>query len=121
MAISKDMSEATEVTLPRVRAILKKAGLTPAKYNVSSNVRRTHGMGGNYRTCVTQGFALKNQTEYRMKKHVRTGRVEVELNLSSWHADAQQAAADLATAKQALTDAGYTVSDAHALQIVVSR
>jgi hypothetical protein len=117
------MTETTTptVTTTAIRRVLKAAGLTAAKKQASTMVR-------GYTNVVRQGYALRNETVFQrvqdsgeiVKRHVPTGRVEVDLLLSSWHADEAQAAADLETARRALIEAGYAVADSTERQLIVS-
>lgn len=87
-----------------VRQILKAAGLVPAKKQASTMVK-------GYTNVIRQGFALSYQTEYRAKQHQRTGRVVVDMLLSSWNADEDKAAADMDAVRALLTMAGFVVTE----------
>ena len=100
-------------TLAVVRSTLKKAGLEPAKRDVSKMVR-------GYSTVAKAGFMLRHETEYRAKRHERTGKIVVDILLSSWHADPEMARAHVAQAKEALTAAGFTVTTQTEYTLVVA-
>jgi hypothetical protein len=99
----------TTLSLPNVRKALRAAGLESAKVDVSKNVRKTHGMGGNYSTVRAAGFKLANETEYRRKQHVRTGRVEMHWMGRSWNPDEAATEQAMQTAEQALRATGWDV------------
>jgi hypothetical protein len=111
------------LSLSSVRSILKRAGLSAAKTSTSKMVK-------GYTTVTSQGFALRNETTYgrlpleypgakQRKGHTPTGRVEVSLLLSSWNADEAKAEQDLATAREALTAAGFVVADSAAVRKLI--
>ena len=90
--------------LAKIRKVVKAAGLTPARIDSAARA----GISG-YSRVSLQGFKLRHETDYRMKQHVRTGRVVLDLMLSSWNRDEDKASADLQAARKALLAAGFDV------------
>lgn len=122
---------APNVDTAKVRRVLKKAGLSAPKRAHSANIK------GGFSWIESTGVAVTRQTEYKRiedraeklgyrKAHVPTGRIIVSVEVAnttvadSLRARREQEADEMfAATRQALIDAGYTLTYEHR-RIIVS-